>query len=278
MTDRDFLDETLRRYSHLPSYALWRAIKLYHLSQLDFPEPILDLACGNGEFGEMLLGRERSVYGLDLDRTFLTQARRLAAHRGLVQGDANRLPFREACFGSVLCNCALEHIPEDRAAVREMARVLQPGGRLVFTVPGPRFHEGLYTYQRLLSRGEQEQAAAYLAETDRRLAHYHYRTETEWREIVEAAGLQVERVQPYLTGAALAMWDRLENYWHQPVMNVLNHKKLAALILLPRSLREALIRRVLHASYRREREPADLYGCWLVVARKPASNSLQFPE
>lgn len=52
-----------------------------------------------------------------------------------VFGDGNRLPFQEASLDTVLCTEVLEHLPHPEAAVREMARVLRPGGRLLLTVP-----------------------------------------------------------------------------------------------------------------------------------------------
>jgi SAM-dependent methyltransferase len=187
----------------------------------------------------------------------------------VAQADATRIPFRDGVFGSVLSNCVLEHIPDDEAAVREAARVLRPGGTFVFTVPGPRLKEGLYTFQALVARGDQKWADDYLREFDRRLAHFHYRTEAEWRGILEASGLQVETIAPYLAAPVVYIWDRIENYFTQPVFHMMSQRKLAAFILLPRRLRWWLVHRLLSRYYRREEEPTDLYGCWLIVGRKP---------
>ena len=50
-------------------------------------------------------------------------------------GDALRLPFPDATFDRVICAEVLEHVPDDRAAMAEIARVLQPGGTAAVTVP-----------------------------------------------------------------------------------------------------------------------------------------------
>ncbi|MBP6016357.1 MAG: class I SAM-dependent methyltransferase [Candidatus Promineofilum sp.] len=50
--------------------------------------------------------------------------------------DIQRLTFADAGYAALFCNHVLEHIPDDRAALRECARVLQPGGVAVFTIPG----------------------------------------------------------------------------------------------------------------------------------------------
>ena len=268
-TKPDFLAMTLRRYPELPSYSLWRAVELHHLGKIAFPEPILDLACGEGQFGEMLFGVGKRLYGFDLEWKVLRRAAYNPAYSGVVQADATRIPFAAGAFGSVLCNCVLEHIPDDEAAVREAARVLRPGGTAVFTVPGPRLKEGLYNYQAALARGDQEGADDYLREFDRRLDHFHYRTEEEWRRILDESGLQVESIAPYLAAPLISVWDRLEEYLTRPAFRLISQRKFAALILLPRAVRWWLMYRFLLRYYRREEEPADLHGCWLIVGRKP---------
>lgn len=50
--------------------------------------------------------------------------------------DIQRLTLPDRSVAVILCNHVLEHIPDDRAALRECARVLQPGGLAVFTIPG----------------------------------------------------------------------------------------------------------------------------------------------
>ena len=57
------------------------------------------------------------------------------ARVGTVQGDGLRLPFDDATFDRVICSEVLEHLPDDRAAMRELARVLRPGGTMAVTVP-----------------------------------------------------------------------------------------------------------------------------------------------
>jgi ubiquinone/menaquinone biosynthesis C-methylase UbiE len=73
--------------------------------------------------------------GLDLSRGMLALARRRAAitplHIGWVHGSAQALPFTDGSFDTVLCCLGLCCIPDDRAAITEMHRVLRPGGTLL---------------------------------------------------------------------------------------------------------------------------------------------------
>jgi len=263
----DYLAIMLRRHPHLPSYALWRAVELRKLSRLDFPEPILDLGCGDGLFARALWGEGKLIVGLDLGRPELTMAQAHGAYAAVVQSDGTLLPFAARTFGSVLANCVLEHIPDDVSAVREMARVVRPGGQVVFTVPGPQFHEGLYTYQALRARGQEDLAEAYLQQVDRRLAHYHYRGVEEWRSLLGQAGMEITHLEPYMVGPTLRIWDRIENYLTQPAFHLLAERKFAALILTPQRLRTWLFHRFLRKYHLLDGGETDVYGCHLIVAR-----------
>lgn len=264
----DCLAEVIRRYPELPEYALWRAIELRLLSRLNFVEPILDVGCGEGGFARLLFGDGRDVTGLDMATHLLPHARESGAYREVTEADATRLPFADATFASVLSNCVLEHIPDDAAAVREIGRVLRPGGFAALTVPSTQLREGLYIYQRLVGLGRQEEAELYARKVDERLAHHHYHSVEEWRELLAAGGMALESVQGYLPAPVVSLWDRLENLLLPPVYQRLDHKKLAFLFLVPERLRPWLTWRFLRRYYVMDTNLESYHGALLIVARK----------
>jgi len=79
--------------------------------------------------------------GCDLSLQGLASARRFAAAEGVADRtlwvccSAERLPFASASFSSALAIALIEHVPDDDAALRELARVVQPGGCVWVTVP-----------------------------------------------------------------------------------------------------------------------------------------------
>jgi hypothetical protein len=77
---------------------------------------------------------ERRLRGLRL-RAYVTLD--LAREDVAVRADLTRLGVAARCFDLVICNHVLEHVADDRAAMREIFRVLVPGGLAVVTVPGP---------------------------------------------------------------------------------------------------------------------------------------------
>jgi SAM-dependent methyltransferase len=108
---------------------------------------VLDLACGTGIYARPLARRlpGGGVIGLDLSLPMLRHAHRRARAEGLsnlwlVRGDARELPFEDARFDVVNCCGALHLFPDLDAVLREIARVLAPGGR--FTTAAFRRREG----------------------------------------------------------------------------------------------------------------------------------------
>ena len=108
---------------------------------------VLDLGCGFGRHAFEAARRGASVVALDAGPDEVAQVRGTfgamieagelsALHPATaVQGDALRLPFADGTFDRVIASEVLEHIPDDVAAMRELARVLKPGGAMAVTVP-----------------------------------------------------------------------------------------------------------------------------------------------
>ena len=95
--------------------------------------PWLDLSCGPGKLTRRFVDAPggREVFGLDLSRAMLAQARVAAPGAVLVRADAADLPFEDGVFGGVANMAALDLYPDPARVVREAARVLAPGGRWV---------------------------------------------------------------------------------------------------------------------------------------------------
>ncbi|HEX6420594.1 MAG TPA: methyltransferase domain-containing protein [Acidimicrobiales bacterium] len=108
---------------------------------------LLDLGCGAGRHAFEALRRGGRVTAFDYDEAELKEVAAMAsalhqtgdlpaaARSGCARGDATRLPFPDASFDRIIAAEVLEHIDDDAAAVRELVRVLRPGGTIAATVP-----------------------------------------------------------------------------------------------------------------------------------------------
>lgn len=94
---------------------------------------VLDVACGTGVLAREAakrVGPEGSVTGLDLNEGMLAVAKRVLPDIDWRQGDAAALPYEDNSFDVVVSQFALMYFSDRVAALREMWRVLRPGGRL----------------------------------------------------------------------------------------------------------------------------------------------------
>ena len=110
-------------------------------------ERLLDLGAGFGRHAFEGLRRGANVVAFDYALEELRQVNDLfgamvevgeapvGAAGGSVRGDAHRLPFPDGAFDRIIASEVLEHLPDDATAVRELARVLRPGGTIAVTVP-----------------------------------------------------------------------------------------------------------------------------------------------
>jgi ubiquinone/menaquinone biosynthesis C-methylase UbiE len=121
-------------------FALWAA-DLLELAALRPGERLLDLACGTGIVARLAaprVGPAGRVVGVDVNQGMLAVARSRPAPAGAAiewrQESATALALPDATFDVVLCQQGLQHIPDRSAAVREMRRVLVPGGRALASV------------------------------------------------------------------------------------------------------------------------------------------------
>ena len=121
-----------------PSY-VWRAgqqrrlERIVHAAGERIRGTILENGCGVGMYVEHLAPFGGKIFGLEYD--FERAAQAGARSRGIVNAAGERLPYPDASFDLILNHEVLEHVADDAQAVREMVRVIRPGGRIVIFVP-----------------------------------------------------------------------------------------------------------------------------------------------
>lgn len=99
-------------------------------------ESVLDIACGTGVVARLAQHRGHAgrLVGIDLNTAMLAVARAKSAGVEWIEGSALDLPFDTNSFDVVLCQLGLQFFPDRPLALKEMVRVLKPGGRAGFSV------------------------------------------------------------------------------------------------------------------------------------------------
>lgn len=185
----------------------WRESLVERL-RVEDGDRLLDLACGTGDFAALARERTPNVVALDFSGEMLRAARgRDLFPVELVQGDALRLPLSNGSMSVAVCGFALRNFVAIPPVLAELARVLEPGGRLGLleidrpTNPAVRMAHALY-FERLVPRlgglvsGDRRayqylpQSAAYLPE------------KRELAAMLHAAGFRQLRKRTHAFGAA----------------------------------------------------------------------------
>lgn len=124
------------RMSRWPAYALERHIMVRALSREKCEGTLLDVGCGPGHLTAQVARRfaDLKCIGLDSNEAMLALARRNfrgEARLGFVRGDAERLPLTANSVNVVISSLSMHHWTSPSEALREILRVLAPGGRMV---------------------------------------------------------------------------------------------------------------------------------------------------
>jgi SAM-dependent methyltransferase len=207
MTNQALLASFVGAYPAQPATAFWRAIEIGMLARHGLPEGRgLDLGCGDGILTDILLQETgpRTLVGVDPDPLETRAAARFSFYERLHTCPGDAIPEPNGSFDFVLSNSVLEHIPGLAATIAEIGRLLRNGGRFLFTVPGPGFHRNLAGS--LLSRIGR---STYLETLDRRLAHHHYLSPSDWKRICGENGLVLDTCIGYLDRRETRRWESL---------------------------------------------------------------------
>lgn len=118
--DRDFVPALFGQFAPV----------LVDTARIDAGERVLDIGCGTGIAALAAAGRGATATGIDINAGMLAVARRKAPDLSWIEAPAEDLPFAEGAFDVVLCQFALMFFADRTRALREMARVTRPGGRI----------------------------------------------------------------------------------------------------------------------------------------------------
>jgi SAM-dependent methyltransferase len=114
--------------------------RVYPVLNLQLEDDLLEVACGSGHFLKKYASHVRSIAGLDLSEIMIKIATRKNKDRitartaEFVQGEASQLPWEDDRFSVVTSMGSFVAFPKPLESIKEMHRVLRPGGRVVISI------------------------------------------------------------------------------------------------------------------------------------------------
>ncbi len=261
MTD----DLLWRNLQDLPAFrGLLRAVEARFYQDIQLPQPVLDLGCGDAHFASVAFDHPLDA-GVDPWTPPLREANRLrrSAYKLLTQAEGATLPFESNHFASAVSNSVLEHIPDLDPVLAEVARVLKPGAPFVFCCPSDYFLAFLSISAGLRRVGLGGLASAYESFFNRISRHHHCDSPAVWQTRLAKAGFSVEKHWYYFSIGALRALE-WGHYFGLPA--ALAHALTGHWLLSPTRANLALTERLLRPYYE---EPLPEKGAYLFfIARK----------
>ena len=236
---RDFL------YAYLDQaptgLAIQRALECELFATRSFARPILDAGCGDGVFSRMLFNGVILDCGADADPEEVERARRTRCYAEVKTAQLEALPWEAESMATVLVNGVNSRVRDTEGALREIHRVLRPGGSLYLSVP-----TGDWVHFQIWSRGLRRLGLARAAEAYERLKLRQLGAKgieepDVWAGKLRAAGFELESREFYLSRRAARLQDL---FMPAALISSLSKQLLGRALALPR------IHRLLVRAYR----------------------------
>ncbi len=257
--------EYFRRYLQFAPLALaiFRAIEANNIAGEEMNGPLLDIGCGFGEFARAFF--ESSVeMGLDISWKDITGARKIDRYKTLTCADARSLPYNNNYFNTVLSVSVLEHIEGADEVVKEVFRVLKPGGKFIFTANTERINEMLYwpkVFHKINSGNLEKQYSHYY---NRLFKHQSLWSVEKWQHLLATEGFEIKICREIICRESTELFDLfLITAWPPQLIKLLIGRRWT---WRPQWFREWLVGKYLRYV---EEDPKDGGSNLFVVAVKP---------
>jgi len=183
---------------------------------------ILDFGCGDGFFTLLTFGKDLIDVGLDIPGSRLGQAEQRAVYKTIVSYDGLRIPFPDNAFQTVMTNSVLEHVQSLTFTLREIYRVLSPGGYVLATVMTSNWNTYLIGakiiggwYQTFLKKLQQ---------------HHNLLSHEEWSASFADAGFNIVETTGYLSKKTARF---LELFHYLSIPSLVTHALSGKWVLFP---------------------------------------------
>jgi SAM-dependent methyltransferase len=193
-----FKNDFLKKYlNEAPvPLAYERGFECLILSQQEFNRPILDVGCGDGIFANILFD-EKIETGIDPLVYELERAGQTGMYEEVIEAFGDKIPKDDNQFATVFSNSVLEHIENLDPVLKDIHRVLKPGGYFYATIPTNYFEKYSVISKLLFGLGLKKMGQKYNTFFNKFWKHYHFYDRPGWAKKFEDNGFIVVNVIEY---------------------------------------------------------------------------------
>ena len=169
----------------------------------------MEIGCGDGLVSSIFFrGKKNAVdVGIDLDIDELRRAEKTGIYKKLRRIDITKNAFETNTFNTIFANGVLEHIPDLELAIKQISRILKPGGELITTSPTANYTRLLFYYRVLSNLNLYGLAQKYGNFINKTFAHRHLLTHEEWQLLLKRHHLIIKKYYFYNNSFITAIHD-----------------------------------------------------------------------
>lgn len=265
--------EYLRRFWFIPSDVLQRSIEsnIWHLAQ--FESPVLEIGTGDGEISAEIFKAHLPLdVGIDINQKEIEKAKKTKVYKKVMCANAEKMPFQDNSFKTIVSNSSFEHITHDLIAVSEVSRVLKPKGLFFLTVPSNYLSQWILEYEQEKNK---EKAKTSLDQFNNRANHRHYRSVKEWKKQFEKNQMELIFYKHYFPKPVALFWYKLFKLSTFSVKNrelwsYIGHSKFSKVVpkkVIIKVLEDRVLKNKVKDGFFTEQEGAQLF----MIAQKVSS-------
>jgi len=152
---------------------------------------ILDFGCSDGFFVQTVFGNKTIDVGLDLfNNKRVEEAKKEKIYKKITLYDGNIIPYPNNSFNTVISNCVLEHIPNLKFSLKEIYRILKPGGYFLTSVMTDKWNNNLF--------GSKIFGEKYVDYMRKIQDHVNLLSGKQWQTHFQKSGFKIQSVDGYL--------------------------------------------------------------------------------
>lgn len=252
-----YLRYFLKEFWFIPSDILQRGMEANIWSRCIFKSPILDIGIGNGKLTNFLFKDHPQIdVGIDIEESGLEMAKELKMSNGkkrykkVLWANAEKMPFKDESFRTVISNSTFEHIDKDLKAVAEVGRVLKKDGLFFLTVPSEYLQKWILEYE---EKKKGKFGKKQLEIFNKRTQHYHYRPMSDWERSFKKNNLELVFYKYYFQRDVALYWYKLftfftRNIGKRELWSLIGHSKFTPFI--PKRLTKIVLeKKILKGAY-----------------------------
>lgn len=225
---------------------------------LPFKAPVLDYGCGDGFFAKLshLDSNQRVDIGLETDFKRARLAKRCGIYKKVVTYNGGKIPLSSGSISTVISNSVMEHVDGLNEAIKEIYRIIKPGGFFYLSIITADYEDNLL--------GTKLLGPIYKRWMRQRAYHLNLLSLVEWEKLFNQAGFKVSEKLPYLNKNNTRWLDFLQ---YLSIPAIITQKKLPFISRLYCQLMRRLLENKIKAMLISDKTTSTSSACFYILKK-----------